>query len=124
LSRSTTFSREFDQAKVCKNALNCTTSTLEIIGQIINPAFEEKGLPQITVRIGLDFGEALVVPYGKIFEKAHLDIIGSSISMAAKIASIAQPNEVLLGESIYDITFSSAQNNRNNISYNNQQFTR
>jgi hypothetical protein len=44
--------------------------------------------------------------------------------MAAKIASIAQPNEVLLGESIYDITFSSAQNNRNDISYNNQQFTK
>ena len=46
---------------MCENALNCTTSILEIIGKIINPAFKENGLPQITLRIGLDFGEALVV---------------------------------------------------------------
>lgn len=63
----------------------------------------------------------MVVPYGKIFEKAHIDIIGSSISMAA---SIGQPNEVLLGESIHDIAFSSAQNNRKDISYNSKQFTK
>ena len=59
------------------------------------------------LRIGLDFGEALVVPYGKILEKAHIDIIGSSISIAAKIVSVAQPNQVLIGESIYNINFFS-----------------
>jgi adenylate cyclase len=63
------FPGEFDQAKAYKNALSCTTSTLEIIRQIINPAFEEKGLPQITVRIGLDFGEALVVPYWERYSR-------------------------------------------------------
>jgi class 3 adenylate cyclase len=52
------------------------------------------------LRIGLDFGEALVVPYGKI-------LIGSSISIAAKIVSVAQPNQVLIGESIYNINFFS-----------------
>ena len=55
------FPGEYDQAKACENALNCTTSILEITGKIINPAFKENGLPQITLRIGLDFGEALVV---------------------------------------------------------------
>jgi adenylate cyclase len=101
------FPGEYDQAKACENALNCTTSILEIIGKIINPALKENGLPQITLRIGLDFGEALVVPYGKILEKAHIDIIGSSISIAAKIVSVAQPNQVLIGESIYNINFFS-----------------
>jgi adenylate cyclase len=112
------FPGEYDQVKACENALNCTTSILEIIGKIINPAFKENGLPQITLRIGLDFGEALVVPYGKILEKAHIDIIGSSISIAAKIVSVAQPNQVLLGESIYDIIFSVEQNNERNFQYN------
>jgi class 3 adenylate cyclase len=51
----------------------------------------------------LAYGDALVVLYGKNLEKAHIDIIGSSISMAAKIASIAKPDQVLVGELIYNI---------------------
>jgi hypothetical protein len=31
-------------------------------------------------------------------EKAHLDILGSSINLASKIASIAKPNQVLVGD--------------------------
>ena len=43
----------------------------------------------------------LVVLYGKNLETAHIDIIGSSISLAAKIKSIAAANQVLIGEYIY-----------------------
>jgi adenylate cyclase len=96
------FPAEYDQVKACKNAL-----ILEIIREVINPAFKSNKLPEITVRTGLDHGDALVVLYGKNLEKAHIDIIGSSISMAAKVASLAQPNQVLIGESIYNILESS-----------------
>jgi hypothetical protein len=41
--------------------------------------------------------------YGNSLEKAHIDIIGSSISLASKIVSIAKHNQVLIGESIYNI---------------------
>jgi adenylate cyclase len=41
-------------------------------------------------------------------EKAHIDIVGSSISLASKIASIAQPNQVLVGEYVYNILKSSS----------------
>jgi adenylate cyclase len=44
---------------------------------------------------------------GKNLEKAHLDIAGSSISLASKIASISKPNQVLVGEFVYDILKSS-----------------
>lgn len=101
------FPGEYDQAKACKNALNCTTSILEIIKEVINPAFKENGLPEISVRIGLTYGYALVVLYGNSLEKAYIDIIGSSISLASKIVSIAKPNQVLVGESIYNILLSS-----------------
>ena len=76
---------------------------MQIIKEVINPAFKANELPEITVRIGLAYGYALVVLYGKSLEKAHIDIIGSSISLAAKIASIAKPNQVLVGEYIYNI---------------------
>ena len=54
-----------------------------------------------------DYG--LVVLYGKNLEEAHIDIVGSSISLASKIASIAQPNQVLVGEFIYNILLSSVK---------------
>jgi adenylate cyclase len=47
------------------------------------------------------------VLYGHNLEKAHIDILGSSISLASKIDSIAKPNQVLVGESIYNILMSS-----------------
>ena len=90
------FPAEYDEVKACKNALNCSRAILQIIREVINPAFKANELPEITVRIGLAYGYALVVLYGKSLEKAHIDIIGSSISLAAKIASIAKPNQVLL----------------------------
>lgn len=107
------FPAEYDQVKACRNALIFTTVILEIIKEIINPEFIKNGLPPITVRTGLDFGEASVVLYGKVLEGAHIDIIGATISVAAKIASIAGPNEVLVGESIYEI-LSSLEYNINN----------
>jgi adenylate cyclase len=117
------FPAEYDEAKACKNALNCSRAILEIIREVINPAFKANGLPEITVRIGLAYGYALVVLYGKSLEIAHIDIIGSSISLAAKIASIAKPNQVLIGEFIYNILLSSASkkdflNNSNFVELN------
>src|SRR2546423_4746832 len=102
------FPAEYDRTKACKNALNCSRAILEIIREVINPAFKANELPEITVRIGLAYGYALVVLYGKSLEKAHIDIIGSSISMAAKIASLAKPNQLLEGEHIYNIILPSA----------------
>ena len=101
------FPAESDSTKACKNALKCSKAILEIIKEVINPVFKAHELPEITVRIGLTYGYALVVLYGNNLEKAHIDIIGSSISLASKIVSIAKPNQVLVGESIYNILLSS-----------------
>ena len=103
------FPADYDKIKACKNALNCSAAVLEIIKNGINPIFRENELPEITVRTGLAFGPTLVVLYGKSLEKAHVDITGSSISLAAKIASIAKPNQVLVGELIYNIIADSKE---------------
>jgi adenylate cyclase len=110
------FPAEYDRTKACKNALKCSKAILQIIKEVINPAFMANELPEITVRIGLAYGYALVVLYGKSLEKAHIDIIGSSISLAAKIASLAKPNQVLVGEYIYNILhLSSAANPKDSL---------
>lgn len=108
------FPAEYDETKACKNALMCSRAILEIIKEIINPVFKTHELPEISVKIGLTYGYALVVIYGNDSKKAHVDIIGSSISLASKIVSIAKPNQILVGEYLYDILLSS-----NSISNNN-----
>jgi len=113
------FPADYDEIKACKNALNCSSAVLEIVKNGINPIFRENELPEITVRTGLAFGPTLVVLYGKSLEKAHVDITGSSISLAAKIASIAKPNQVLVGELIYNIIMSSKdKGSLNKIKFN------
>ena len=114
------FPAEYDEAKACKSALNCSRAILQIIKEVINPVFKANELPEITVRIGLAYGYALVVLYGKSLEKAHIDIIGSSISLAAKIASIANPNQVLVGEYIYNILILSSARHKDSL--NNSKF--
>jgi adenylate cyclase len=104
------FPAEYDPTKACKNALNCSRAILEIIREVLNPVFRTNELPEITVRIGLAYGYGLVVLYGKSLEKSYIDIVGSSISLASKVASIARPNRVLVGESIYNILVSSVKN--------------
>ena len=90
---------------------------MEVIKEVINPAFKANELPEITVRIGLAYGYALVVLYGKSLDKANIDIIGPSISLASKIASVAKPNQILIGEAIYNIfKSSSTAATHNNIS--------
>jgi adenylate cyclase len=100
------FPAEDNYIQACENALKCSTTILEII-KVIDALFSAHELPELTVRIGLSYGTALVVLYGNSLEKAHIDIIGSSISLASKIVSIAKPNQVLIGESIYNILLSS-----------------
>ena len=102
------FSADFDEIKACENALRCSTAILGILREVINPIFRTNDLPEITVRIGLAYGYTLVVLYGKSLENAHIDIIGSSISLAAKITSIAKANQILIGERFYNIILSSS----------------
>lgn len=109
------FPTEYDEEKACRNALDCSRAILRIINEIINPAFNTNQLPQITVRIGMAYGYALVVLYGKSLENSHIDVVGSSISLATKIASIANPNQILIGESIYNIFQSSASSSSSSV---------
>jgi adenylate cyclase len=97
------FPAEFDKKRACINALNCAQGILSIISECINPVLNDNHLPVIRVRVGLDCGPSLVILYGKSIDTAPIDVVGPSISIASKIASIAQLNQVLVGESLYDI---------------------
>jgi len=108
------FPAEHDEVKACENALNCSKAILEVI-KVSNTAFSAYELPEISVRIGMTYGYGLVVLYGNDSEKAYIDMIGSSISLASKIVSIADPNRILVGEYFYSIVHSSKSINCSNF---------
>jgi len=97
------FPGEFDNKKACNNAVSCARAMLKVVGEGLNPAFEENGLPKIGVKIGIDFGENLVVLYGRDPERSYIDIVGSTISIAAKITQIADPGQIVIGQNVYEV---------------------
>jgi class 3 adenylate cyclase len=95
------FPAEFDSQKACFNALDSAKTMVRIIDQVINPVLYNK-LPKIHVKIGIDLGESMVILYGKNLDTSHIDLIGSGISIAAKITALAKPNQILISKNVFE----------------------
>jgi adenylate cyclase len=96
------FPAEYDSNQASKNAVDCAKSMKEIIKRCINPELSARGLPKISVKMTIDYGDVQVVVYGKSIDRSHIDIVGSSISMAAKMISLAQTWQIVIGQSMYE----------------------
>lgn len=96
------FPAEHDGGQACMRALECGRMMHEVIKGAIAPALLSYGLPELRVKVSIDFGEVLVVLYGKSLEKSHIDIIGSSISMAAKMLAVVPVDRIIMGQAVYD----------------------
>jgi class 3 adenylate cyclase len=86
----------------------------EVLQGSINPELVAHRLPEIGVKISLDYGELLVVLYGKSL-RSHIDTVGSSISIAAKMLAFAKVGQIIVGDSLY--------NNLATYDYLSQEFT-
>src|SRR5215208_5620374 len=96
------FPAEYDSSQASKNALDCATDMQRIIKECVNPELSARGLPQISVKMSIDYGDVQVVLYGKSIDRAHIDIVGSSISMAAKMIPLAKTWQIVIGQSMYE----------------------
>jgi class 3 adenylate cyclase len=84
-----------------KNAVDCAKYMQRIIKDCVNPELSARGLPQLTVKMSIDYGDVQVVLYGKSIDRAHIDIVGSSISMAAKMIALSKTWQIVIGQSMY-----------------------
>ena len=84
------------------NAVNCGKSMISVIERGINPILNEYDYPDLRVKIGMDFGENTIVRYGSDEIKSHVDILGPGMSIASKITGLAKPNQILVGEDVYE----------------------
>lgn len=96
------FPAEHDGRQACKRALECARMMHEVIKGAMAPALLSHGLPELKVKVSIDFGEVLVMLYGKSLENSHIDIIGSSISMASKMLAVVPADRIIMGQAVYD----------------------
>jgi adenylate cyclase len=94
------------------NVISCAYTMIQVIQKGLNPILNQYDYPELKVRIGIDFGEVGVVQYGididKLDGKAvltspHIDMIGPTISIAVKMTSIAKPDQIAIGQKLYDM---------------------
>jgi adenylate cyclase len=96
------FPAEYDRGQASKNALECAKDMQRIIRECVNPALRGRRFPEITVKMSIDYGDVQVVLYGKSIDRSHIDIVGSSISMAAKMIPLARTWQIVIGQSMYE----------------------
>ena len=96
------FNAENDLIYPADNIINCAKSMLKVLTDGINPVLTINGYPSLSAKIGIDHGQNIIVRYGSDKRKSHVDILGPSMNMAAKIQNMAKPNQLLIGGDVYD----------------------
>jgi class 3 adenylate cyclase len=96
----------------CVNAINCARSMIKVIENGINPILNQYDYPEMSIRVGIDVGETALIQYGwdihaldgkQIVKEPHHDILGYTVNVAVKMTSLARPNGLVIGQSVYDI---------------------
>ena len=96
------FPAGYDSRQASKNAVHCARAMQDIIEKSVNPELKAHGLPEIRIKISVDYGDVQAVLYGKSLERSHIDIVGSSISMAAKMIAFAKTGQIVIGHALYE----------------------
>ena len=104
------------------NAVNCAESMISIIQKGINPILNQYDYPDLMVKIGVDFGQNIVVRYGADVEHSHVDLMGPAMNIASKIQNMAKPNQILIGNDVYQRIHPSLQKNFAQIMWKNNEW--
>ena len=94
---------------IADNAVSCAKSMISIIQKGINPILNQYDYPDLMVKIGVDFGQNIVVRYGADIEHSHVDLMGPAMNIAAKIQNMAKPNQILIGSDVFQRLPSNSQ---------------
>jgi len=83
------------------DAVDCAKSMISVIQKGINPILNQYDYPDLMVKIGVDFGQNIVVRYGADVKHSHVDLMGPAMNIAAKIQHMARPNQILIGTDVF-----------------------
>ncbi len=74
---------------------------ITVIQKGINPILNQYDSPDLMVKVGVDFGQNIVVRYGADVKHSHVDLMGPAMNIAAKIQNMAKPNQILIGSDVF-----------------------
>jgi class 3 adenylate cyclase len=97
------------------DAVNCAKSMISVIQKGINPILNQYDYPDLMVKIGVDFGQNIIVRYGSDIEHSHVDLMGPAMNIAAKIQNTAKPNQILIGDDVFQKLHSNSQKEFNQL---------
>ncbi len=116
------FTAEGNTLLAADNAVNCAKSMISIIQKGINPILNQYDYPDLMVKVGIDFGQNIVVRYGADIEHSHVDLMGPAMNIAAKIQNMAKPNQILIGNDVFQRIHPSVQNDFVKIVWNKDEW--
>jgi class 3 adenylate cyclase/sporulation protein YlmC with PRC-barrel domain len=92
----------FNKYLACDRSFECAESIINVIKNGINPILGKMDYPKLSVKIGIDEGENVVVQYG-YDRSSPIDILGYGMNVAAKITSLAPANKIAVGEDVFKL---------------------
>lgn len=87
--------------KIANDVIKCAQTIVDVVKISANPILNENHLPPLHLHIGVDFGSCSILLYGTDQKKSHVDIIGNTINMAAKMQAVAGVDEIVIGKNVY-----------------------
>ena len=93
------------------NAISCAQNMIKIIEEGINPILNNYDYPDLYIKIGIDYGESMVMRYGKDKDRAHVDLLGPVMNIAAKVQNKARPQQIMIGEDVFNKIHPTTQKN-------------
>ena len=104
------------------HAVTCAKSMISVIQKGINPILNQYDYPDLMVKIGVDFGQNIVVRYGADPEQSHVDLMGPAMNIAAKIQNMAKPNQILIGDDVFQRLHPNSQREFTQIIWKNNEW--
>jgi two-component system response regulator ChvI len=96
-----------DNVTNLKSVFECGLTMLAV-HPVMNAKLKEKGLPDLSYRISADYGK---VEVAKSLTSTSEDLFGPVVNLCSKINSKASPNQMVIGNNLYQITKSTLGNN-------------
>ena len=111
-----------DSPLAADDAINCAKSMNTVIQKGINPILNQYDYPDLMIKVGVDFGQNIVVRYGADEVNSHVDLMGPAMNIAAKIQNMAKPNQILIGADVSKRLHPNSQKDFQEIIWKNDEW--
>ena len=110
------FPAVYNKLLACDRAVQCSKSMLAVVKNGINPILNQYDYPELNVKIGMDEGENVIVQYGHD-RSSQIDILGYCMNIAAKITSLTVPNNISIGQYVYEMLHPSIKSKFSEVKF-------